>query len=169
MKLFSFGSKLILFPVLGPREKSLAPFAPTTHAHICKICNVVQSVDHVLLLCKGKDLTTNRIIFEDKLCKYVPNYCSLSDEHKLQMVLDFRPVWRKANENEACETIYSLPLKHLSECTGNDFPHFCDMNVLPTLVNKIYLLTYTTGGTCFPSKSPNSLKMPLEVRDIHIF
>ena len=38
----------------------------------------------------------------------VPNYRSLSDEHKLQMVLNFRPLWKKANENEACETIYTF-------------------------------------------------------------
>ena len=68
-----------------------------------KICNVVQSADHILLYCKGKDLTTNRIKFKDKLCKYVLNYRSLSDERKR---LNFRPLWKKANENEARETIY---------------------------------------------------------------
>ena len=54
----------------------------------CKICNAVQFVDHVLL-------TTNRIILENKLCKYVPNYHSLSDEVKLQIVLNFQTLWKK--------------------------------------------------------------------------
>ena len=55
---------------------------------LCKICNVVQSVDHVLLHCKGSNLKSNRTIFENKFCKYVPNYHSLSDEDKLQIVLN---------------------------------------------------------------------------------
>ena len=93
---------------------------------LCKICNVVQSVDHVLLYCKGKDLTTNRIIFEDKLdlCKYVPKYCSLSDEHKLQMVLNFRPLWKKANENEAVlnRLVQFNVIRHYVET--NLFPYY---------------------------------------------
>ena len=32
--------------------------------------------------------------------------------------------------------------RRLSECTRLEFLHFCDMNVLLTLVNKLYLLTY---------------------------
>ena len=104
-----------------------------------KTCNVVQSVDHVLLYCKGSNLTTNRIIFEDKLSKYAPNYRSLSDEDKLQMVRNFKPLWKKEDENEARKTI-CIPS---SECTGHDFLHFCDMNVLLIQVNKrTYLLTY---------------------------
>ena len=34
---------------------------------LCKICDVAQSVQHVLLHCKGSNLTRNRTIFEDKL------------------------------------------------------------------------------------------------------
>ena len=62
---------------------------------LCKICNVVQSVDHVLLHCKGSNLKSNRTIFENKFCKYVPNYHSLPDEDKLQIVLNFKPLWMK--------------------------------------------------------------------------
>ena len=40
--------------------------------------------------------------------KYVPNYRSLGDEDKIQMVLNFKPLWKKVNENEACETIYNF-------------------------------------------------------------
>ena len=47
-------------------------------------------------------------IFEKKICKYVPNYHSLSDEDKLQIVLNFKPLWKKVNENEACEAIYTF-------------------------------------------------------------
>ena len=105
---------------------------------LCKICNVV---DHVLLHCKGSNLKSNRTIFENKFCKYVPNYHSLSDEDKLQIVLNFKPLWKKLNENEVCDAIYAY--EHISECTRLEFLHFCDMNVLLTLVNKLtYLLTY---------------------------
>ena len=38
--------------------------------------------------------------------KYVPNYRSFSDEDKLQMVLNCKPLLKKVNENEACVTIY---------------------------------------------------------------
>ena len=38
---------------------------------LCKECNNVQSVTHVLLTCKNKDLTKNRTLFENKTCKYV--------------------------------------------------------------------------------------------------
>ena len=72
---------------------------------LCKTCNVIQFVDHV----QGSKLTRNRTIFEVKLCKYAPNYHSLSDEDKLQMVLNFKPLWKKVNE--ACETIYSYVQK----------------------------------------------------------
>ena len=75
---------------------------------LCKICNVVQSVDHVLLHCKGSNLTSNRTIFENTFCKYVPNYHSLSDEDKLEIVLNFKPLWMNVNENEACEAIYTF-------------------------------------------------------------
>ena len=51
------------------------------------------------------NMATNRIIFENKLCKCVPNYRSLSDEDKLQMILNFKPLWNNVNENEARETI----------------------------------------------------------------
>ena len=65
------------------------------------------------------------------LCKYVPKYHSFSDEDRIQMVFNFRPLWNKINENEA----HDLCQKHLPECTWHDFPHFCDMNELLTLVN----------------------------------
>ena len=64
---------------------------------LCKTCNVIQFLDHVLLHCKGSKLTTNMIIFEDKICKYVPNYRILSDEDKLQMLLNSKSLWKKAN------------------------------------------------------------------------
>ena len=79
---------------------------------LCNICNVVQSVDHVLLHCKGSNLTSNRTIFENKFCKYVPNYLSLSDEDKLQIVLNLKPLWKKVNENVACEAIYTFVRAH---------------------------------------------------------
>ena len=75
---------------------------------LCKICNIVQSVDHVLLHCKGSNLTSNRTILENKFCKYVPNYHSLSDEDKLQIVLNFKPLLKKVNENEACQSAQGL-------------------------------------------------------------
>ena len=31
---------------------------------------------------------------------------SLLDEDKLQIALNFKPLWKKVNENEACEAIY---------------------------------------------------------------
>ena len=87
---------------------------------------------------------TNRNIFENKLCKYVPNYHGLSDDDKLQIVLDFKPLWKKVNGNRPCEAIYIIYIcqEHLSECTMHEFLSFFDMNVLLTLVNKLYLLTY---------------------------
>ena len=39
------------------------------------------------------------------------NYLSLSDEDKLQIVLNFKPLWKKVNENVACETIYAFVKK----------------------------------------------------------
>ena len=88
---------------------------------LCKICNVVQSVDHVLLHCKGSNLTSNRSIFENKFCKYVPNYHSLSDEDKLQIVLNFKPLWKKVNENEACEAIYTFVKNTYQSAQGLNF------------------------------------------------
>ena len=76
--------------------------AKSVEDSLCKICNVVQSVDHVLLHCNGSNLTTNKTMFENKFCKYVPNYHGLSDDDKLQIVLSFQPLWKKVNENEAC-------------------------------------------------------------------
>ena len=86
-----------------------------------KICNVVQSVDHVLLHCKGSNLTSNRTIFENKFCKYVPNYHSLSDEDKLQIVLNFKPLWKNVNENEACEAIYTFVKNTYLSAQGLNF------------------------------------------------
>ena len=81
------------------------------------------------------------LYLENKFCKHVPNYHSLSDDDILKIVLNFKPLWKKVNENEAYEAIY-ICQEHLSECTRLEFLHFCDMNVLLTLVNKLYLLTY---------------------------
>ena len=108
---------------------------------LCKICNVVQSVDHVLLHCKGSNLKSNRTIFENKFCKYVPNNHSLSDEDKLQIVLNFKPLWKKVNESEACEAIYTFVKNTYQSAQGLNF---CDKKVLLTLVNKLYLLTLLT-------------------------
>ena len=44
---------------------------------------------------------------EDSLCKTC-NVRSLSDEDKLQMVLNFKPLRKKVNENKACEAIYAF-------------------------------------------------------------
>ena len=111
------------------------------------ICNVVQSVDHVLH-CKGSNLKPNRTIFKNKFCKYVPNYHSLSDEDKLQIVLNFKPLWKKLNEKWSLWSHFCICQEHLSECTRLEFLHFCDMNVLLTLVNKLtyLLLTYLLTG-----------------------
>ena len=88
---------------------------------LCKICNVVQSVDHVLLHCKGSNLTSNRTIFKNKFCKYVPNYLSLSDEDKLQIVLNLKPLWKKVNENVACEAIYTFVKNTYQSTQGLSF------------------------------------------------
>ena len=86
-----------------------------------KNCNVVQSVDHVLLHSKGSNLTSNRTIFENKFCKYVPNYLSLSDGDKLQIFLNYKPLWKKVNENEACEAIYAFVKNTYQSAQGLNF------------------------------------------------
>ena len=53
----------------------------------------------------GLNLTTVTV-------KYVPNYCSLSDEYKLQIV----------NENEAHETIYTFVNDTYLSVQGMPFP-----------------------------------------------
>ena len=62
-----------------------------------------------------------RTIFEDKFCKYVPNYLSLSDEDKLQIVLNLKPLWKNVNENEACEAIYAFVKNTYQSTQGLNF------------------------------------------------
>ena len=54
-------------------------------------------------------------------CKYVSNYLSLSDEDKLQIVLNFKPLWKKDNENVACETIYAFVKNTYQSAQGLNF------------------------------------------------
>ena len=88
---------------------------------LCKLCNVVQSVDHILLHCKGSIFMTNGTTFENKLCKYVSNYHNLSDDNKLQIVLNCKPLWKKVNENEACEPIYTFVKNTYQSAQGMNF------------------------------------------------
>ena len=64
---------------------------------------------------------SNRTIFENKFCKYVPNYLSLSDEDKLQIVLNLKPLWKKVNENVACEAIYTFVKNTYQSTQGLNF------------------------------------------------
>ena len=66
-------------------------------------------------------MMSNRTIFENKFCKYVPNYHSLSDEDKLQIVLNFKTLWKKVNGNEACEAIYTFVKNTYQSAQGLNF------------------------------------------------
>ena len=48
---------------------------------------------------------------------------SLSDEDKLQIVLNFKPLWKKVNENEACvdEAIYAFVKNTYQSAQGLNF------------------------------------------------
>ena len=65
-------------------DSQLRSFRNTkTKDPLCKECNDVQSVTHVLLTCKNKDLTENRTMFENKICKHVYKYPMFSTQEKL--------------------------------------------------------------------------------------
>ena len=58
-------------------DSQLRSFRNTkTKDPLCKECNDVQSVNHVLLTCQNEDLTKNRTMFENQFCKYVCKYPS---------------------------------------------------------------------------------------------
>ena len=59
-----------------------------TEDAMCKECNVHQSVLHLLLECNNLELTKNRGVINDKLSKYVQHYPSMSEQEKLQTILN---------------------------------------------------------------------------------
>ena len=95
-------------------DSQLRSFRNTkTKDPFCKECNNVQSITHVLLTCKNKDLIKNRTLFENKICKYVHTNLKL--------------LCKKEEEDDAIETtctfvkntyciVQSMPQWH--ECTA---------------------------------------------------
>ena len=87
-------------------DSQLRSFRNTkTKDPLCKECNDVQSVTHVLLTCKNKDLTENRTMFENKICKHVYKYPMFSTQEKLQTVLNLKLLCKKEDKDDAIETI----------------------------------------------------------------
>ena len=68
-----------------------------TEDAMCKECNVHQSVSHILFECNNLEveLTKNRDILNDKLSKFVQHYPSMSEQEKLQTILNLRPLCEK--------------------------------------------------------------------------
>ena len=87
-------------------DSQLRSFRNTkTKDPLCKECNDVQSVTHVLLTCKNKYLTENRTMFENKICKHVYKYPMFSTQEKLQTVLNLKLLCKKEDKDDAIETI----------------------------------------------------------------
>ena len=86
------------------REK-LLKIATNNQIKRLKECNDVQSVTHVLLTCKNKDLTENRTMFENNICKYVYKYPMFSNQEKLQTVLNLTLLCNKEDKDDVIETI----------------------------------------------------------------
>ena len=87
-------------------DSQLRSFRNTkTKDPLCKECNDVQSVTHVLLTCKNKDLTENRTMFVNKICKHVYKYPMFSTQEKLQTVLNLKLLCKKEDKDDAIETI----------------------------------------------------------------
>ena len=87
-------------------DSQLRSFRNTkTKDPICKECNDVQSVTHVLLTCQNEDLSKNRTTFENQFCKYVCKYPMFSTQEKLQTVLNLKLLCKKEDEDDAIETI----------------------------------------------------------------
>ena len=87
-------------------DSQLRSFRNTkTKDPLCKECNDVQSVTHVLLTCQNEDLTKNRTTFENQFCKYVCKYPMFSTQEKLQTVLNLKLLCKKEDEDDAIETI----------------------------------------------------------------
>ena len=96
-------------------DSQLRSFRNTkTKDPLCKECNDVQSVTHVLLTCQNEDLTKNRTTFENQFCKYVCKYPMFSTQEKLQTVLNLKLLCKKEDEDDAIETICTFVKKHLS-------------------------------------------------------
>ena len=87
-------------------DSQLRSFRNTkTKDPLCKECNDVQSATHVLLTCKNKDLTENRTMFENKICKHVYKYPMFSTQEKLPTVLNLKLLCKKEDQDDAIETI----------------------------------------------------------------